>query len=367
MCLTKVVKAQDIHEVASRIEYLERRARLETGKVRMPAQRSIARGLVNAVAIADASPRVIGLMFGAEDYALDIGLGARREREAAEMIYARSCIVNAAAAADILSIDGVFPILTIPTDCWPTFGRRGVSVSPPNPPSTPVRSTSSTGFFRRSRTRSNMRARSQPAFVQRKRAETPRWPSVGNSSTGRSCCGRSRSSNSSASRRSAMGTVREGSVGQFFEDFRVGDIYRSRLGRTITETDNIQFTMITNNTNQIHFNADYASRTEFKKPLVNSALTLSVVAGLGVSDLSENGFALGWDYIKLPNPVFPGDTLYSKSEVISVRESKSRPGQGVVKVHTRGVNQDEVVVIEYERSVMVWKKAMRPSSRFFPR
>ena len=114
--------------------------------------------------------------------------------------------------------------------------------------------------------------------------------------------------------------------------------------------------MITNNTNQIHFNAHYASRTEFKKPLVNSALTLSVIAGLGVSDLSENGFALGWDYIKLPNPVFPGDTLYSESEVISARESKSRPGQGVVKVRTRGVNQDGVVVIEYERSVMVWKK-----------
>ena len=117
-----------------------------------------------------------------------------------------------------------------------------------------------------------------------------------------------------------MGSVKQGWNGRFFEDFHVGDIYRSRLGRTITETDNIQFTMITNNTNQIHFNAHYASLTEFKKPLVNSALTLSVVAGLGVSDLSENGFALGWDYIKLPNPVFPGDTLYSESEVISVRE-----------------------------------------------
>src|SRR6266852_5107266 len=145
-----------------------------------------------------------------------------------------------------------------------------------------------------------------------------------------------------------MGTVKQGWIGRFFEDFAVGDIYRSRLGRTITETDNIQF------------NAHYASRTEFKKPLVNSALTLAVIAGLGVSDLSENGFALGWDYIKLPNPVFPGDTLYSESEVISVRESKSRPGQGVVKVRTRGVNQDGLVVIEYERSIMVWKKAHAP-------
>ena len=163
-----------------------------------------------------------------------------------------------------------------------------------------------------------------------------------------------------------MGSIKQGWNGRFFEDFHVGDIYRSRLGRTITETDNIQFTMITNNTNQIHFNAHYASLTEFKKPLVNSALTLSVVAGLGVSDLSENGFALGWDYIKLPNPVFPGDTLYSESEVVSVRESKSRHAQGVVKVRTHGLNQDGVVVIEYERSIMVWKKAHAPLMALFP-
>jgi itaconyl-CoA hydratase len=163
-----------------------------------------------------------------------------------------------------------------------------------------------------------------------------------------------------------MGTVKEGWVGRFFEDFAIGDIYRCRIGRTITETDNIQFTLLTNNTNQIHFNADYASRTEFKKPLVNSAMTLSVIAGLGVADVSENGFALGWDYIKLPNPVFAGDTLYSESEVISVRESKSRPAQGIIKVRTRGVNQNGVVVIEYERSVMVWKKAHAPLQALFP-
>jgi acyl dehydratase len=163
-----------------------------------------------------------------------------------------------------------------------------------------------------------------------------------------------------------MGTVKEGWVGRFFEDFHVGDIYRCRLGRTITETDNIQFTLLTNNTNQIHFNTHYASRTEFKRPLVNSAMTLSVIAGLGVADISENGFALGWDYIKLPHPVFPGDTLYSESEVVSSRESKSRPEQGIIKVRTRGVNQDGVVVIEYERSVMVWKKGHAPLLALFP-
>ncbi len=163
-----------------------------------------------------------------------------------------------------------------------------------------------------------------------------------------------------------MTTVKPGWQGRFYEDFCVGDIYRSRLGRTITETDNIHFTLLTNNSNQIHFNTDYASRTEFKQPLVNSAMTLSVIAGLGVSDVSENGFALGWDYIRLPHPVFHGDTLYAENEVIETRESRSRPAQGIVKVRTRGINQNGVVVMEYERTVMVWKRAHAPLTNLFP-
>ena len=163
-----------------------------------------------------------------------------------------------------------------------------------------------------------------------------------------------------------MSQIKEGWVGRYFEDFVLGDIYRSRLGRTITLTDNIQFTMITNNTNQLHFNEHYAEQTEFGKPLVNSALTLSVVAGLAVIDVSEHGFALGWDYIKLPNPVFPDDTIYAETEVLEVRESKSRPTQGVVKVCTRGVNQHGKIVIDYARSVMIWKKGSAPATSIFP-
>ncbi len=160
--------------------------------------------------------------------------------------------------------------------------------------------------------------------------------------------------------------IKDGWQGRFFEDFEVGDIYRARLGRTITDADNIWFTCLSNNTNQIHFNANYAEQTAFGKPLVNSIVTLAVVAGLGVADISENGFALGWDYIKLPNPVFAGDTLYSESEVLEVRESKSRPGQGVVTVLTRGLKQDGTVVIEYARSVMVWRRADAPQLKHFP-
>lgn len=160
--------------------------------------------------------------------------------------------------------------------------------------------------------------------------------------------------------------VVEGWKGRFFEDFRVGDIYRSRLGRTITEADNIWFTLITNNTNQIHFNDEYAKRTEYQKPLVNSALTLAIVAGLGVIDVSENGFALGWDAIALPNPLFAGDTLYCQQEVVEVRESKSRPDRGIVKVKTLGIKQDGTIVIEYSRSVMVWRKGHAPNRDTFP-
>lgn len=151
--------------------------------------------------------------------------------------------------------------------------------------------------------------------------------------------------------------------GRFFDDFAVGDIYRSRLGRTITEADNIQFTLMTNNSNQLHFNSEYARRTEWGKCLVNSTLTLAIVVGLGVADLSENGFALGWEDIRLPAPVFPGDTLYSESEVLSTRDSKSRPTQGVVRVLTRGLNQREQVVIEFRRAFMVWKRQDAPAAR----
>jgi itaconyl-CoA hydratase len=160
--------------------------------------------------------------------------------------------------------------------------------------------------------------------------------------------------------------IKAGWEGRFFEDFEVGDVYRCRYGRTVTEEDNIQFTLLTNNTNQIHFNRDYGARTEFGSTLVNSALTLAIVAGMGVMDVSENGFALGWDEITLPHPVFPGDTLYSESEVVEKRESVSRPTQGIVKVESRGYNQDGELVIQYRRSVMVWKREHAPSVQLFP-
>lgn len=161
-------------------------------------------------------------------------------------------------------------------------------------------------------------------------------------------------------------TVVPGWQGRFFEDFAVGDRYRSRIGRTITQADNIWFTLLTNNTNQIHFNERYAARTEFGRPLVNSTLTIAIVTGLGVADTSENGFALGWDEITLPNPLYEGDTIYSESEVLECRESRSKPDRGIVKFRTRGIKQDGTIVLEYRRSVMVWKRAYAPNRDTFP-
>ena len=154
--------------------------------------------------------------------------------------------------------------------------------------------------------------------------------------------------------------------GRYFEDFKVGDVYRCRLGRTVTEADNIWFTLLTSNTNQIHFNNDFSRRTEFGKCLINSTLTLAIVTGMGVADVSENGVALGWDEVKLPNPLFAGDTLYSESHVLDTRESRKNPKRGVVKVRTRGIQQEGRVVIDYVRSVLVWKKAHAPTRDIFP-
>jgi acyl dehydratase len=147
------------------------------------------------------------------------------------------------------------------------------------------------------------------------------------------------------------------SYGRYLEDFKVGDVYEHRPGRTITESDNTWFTLITMNQHPLHFDAAYAAKGEFKKPLVNSLLTLSIVAGMSVSDVSQKAIAnLGWDKIKLTAPVFVGDTLYAESEVLEVRESKSRPTQGIVTVKTTGKTSEGVVFMTYERSVLIPKR-----------
>src|SRR6476469_6414799 len=152
--------------------------------------------------------------------------------------------------------------------------------------------------------------------------------------------------------------VKEGWQGRFYEDFAVGDVYRHPLGRTVTTTDNIWFTLLTQNTAPIHFDHHYAAQTEFGKPLVDSTFTLALVNGQSVTEISQNVMAnLGWDEVRLPAPVFEGDTIYSESEVLEVRESRSRENVGLVTVFTRGYNQDGVVVITFKRTLLVYKRA----------
>jgi itaconyl-CoA hydratase len=138
-----------------------------------------------------------------------------------------------------------------------------------------------------------------------------------------------------------------------YASLEVGTVHRSRFGRTVLEADNVWFTLLTLNTNPIHFDAAYAATTEWGRPLVDSTFTLALVTGLSVVDVSERAVNLGWREVTLPAPVCAGDTIRAETEIVSKRESGSRPGQGIVTVRTRGLNQRDEVVIEFERSVLV--------------
>ena len=148
--------------------------------------------------------------------------------------------------------------------------------------------------------------------------------------------------------------------GRCYEDFTVGQIIRHPIGRTITSTDNTWFTLLTVNTNPIHFDRHYAAQTEFGQPLVDSTLTLAIVVGLSVADVSQFAVNLGWEEIAMPAPVFEGDTLYAQSEVLSMRESRSRPSMGIMEVKTIGYKQDGTAVITFRRTILVYKRGHVP-------
>lgn len=152
----------------------------------------------------------------------------------------------------------------------------------------------------------------------------------------------------------------ERSSGRVFEDYVVGLVMRHPVGRTITDTDNVWFTNITLNMNPIHFDAHYAAQTEFKRPLVNSCFTLALVTGLSVLDVDHAYANLGWDEVRLPAPVYAGDTIYAQTEVLEARESASRPHVGIVRLRTTGYNHDGTVVITFVRTVMVYRRGHVP-------
>jgi itaconyl-CoA hydratase len=145
-----------------------------------------------------------------------------------------------------------------------------------------------------------------------------------------------------------------------YEDFHPGLVIRHPLGRTVTAADNAWFTLLTVNSNPIHFDRHYAAQTEFGQPLVNSTFTLALVTGLSVADVSQNAVNLGWDEVRMPAPVFEGDTIYAQTEVLSVRASKSRPHMGIVEIKTTGFKQDGTVVLQFRRTILVYKRGHAP-------
>ena len=160
------------------------------------------------------------------------------------------------------------------------------------------------------------------------------------------------------------GRYRE-TYGRYFEDFEVGDVYEHRPGRTLTDVDNTWFTLLTMNNHPLHFDTAYAAHSEFKRTLINSALTLSVVTGMSVSDISYKAIGnLGWNDIRLTAPVFAGDTIYSETEVLSKRESKSRPNQGIVTVKTIGKKDDGTQFMSFERTILVPKRGHGVEDQF---
>ncbi|PTM43435.1 MaoC family dehydratase [Bosea sp. 124] len=151
--------------------------------------------------------------------------------------------------------------------------------------------------------------------------------------------------------------------GLFLEDFEVGQIYRHPFGRTLTETDNSWFCLLTLGMNQVHFNEDYARRTPFGKAIMPSPLTLAVVTGLSTMDFGQNTMAnLGWKEVTLPRPVFAGDTLYARTTILAVRKSTKRPSVGIVDVSTQGYNQDGKVVLTFLRTMMVYRRGHSPAA-----
>jgi itaconyl-CoA hydratase len=163
---------------------------------------------------------------------------------------------------------------------------------------------------------------------------------------------------------SAADAAGNGETGMCFEDFEPGRIYRHRYGRTLTQHDNVAFSLLTLGLNQVHFNDDYAKRTPFGRAIMPSPLTLAVVTGMSAIDFGQNTMAnLGWDSVTLPRPVFNGDTIYARSKVIDARVSKSRPNAGIVELATEGYNQDGEVVISFRRKLMVYRRGHAPAGQ----
>jgi len=158
-------------------------------------------------------------------------------------------------------------------------------------------------------------------------------------------------------------------MGRYFDDFKLGDVYRHWPGRTLRAADNTWFTLLTMNTHPVHFDDAYSAETQHGRCLVNGTLVFSVVVGMSVYEVSDRCIAnLDYEAIKHHGPVFAGDTLYAESEVLAIRPSRSKPDRGVVHVETRAWNQDGAPVMSYRRHLLVPRQPdILPEDRIRPR
>jgi len=146
--------------------------------------------------------------------------------------------------------------------------------------------------------------------------------------------------------------------GLYFEEFSVGQTFDHPIRRTVTEADNVQLTTMTHNPAALHIDAEYMKTTEFGKPIVNSCLTLALMVGISVNDTTHGTTVanLGWDEVRFPKPVFHGDTLRIESEVLELRDSKSRPENGIVIFAHRAFNQNDELVGHCKRSALMLRQ-----------
>ena len=147
--------------------------------------------------------------------------------------------------------------------------------------------------------------------------------------------------------------------GKWFDDLEIGQIFQHPIRRTLTETDNILFTSLTHNPAQLHLDAEYCkNETEFGRVLINSYFTLGLVVGISVGDTTQGTAVanLATDKVRFPKPLFPGDTIHVESEVLALRESKSRPTQGIVTFEHRAYNQHDELVCSCERTGLQHKR-----------
>ncbi|MAF82812.1 MAG: MaoC family dehydratase [Gammaproteobacteria bacterium] len=147
-------------------------------------------------------------------------------------------------------------------------------------------------------------------------------------------------------------------TGLYYSEFKIGAVFAHALRHTITQAENVSFSTMTHNPSLLHLDEEYMKSSEFGQPIVNSCLTLSLMVGISVGDTTEGTTIanLGWDEVRFPAPVFPGDTLHFETEVIEMRESNSRPEAGIVTFLHRGFNQRDELIASCKRFALMLKQ-----------